>query len=307
MASPTNLYKSSAVVGLKESTLDEVFIVSPVDTKFSSKIKTGKQPLNTTHGWITDAVEADEDSASPEGDQYSIGAVTAAVKLTNTLQIQSKTFGISNTTLALESYGNVSDEGHTTALKMKGLAKNMERASLRSVENTTDTRKMKGALNWIITNLNKAGDATLNADGTISGGTLRQLTSDIFKDVVESIFNNSTGSPDTVYTTSALCRRVTTWGETGNYRQMVEKGKVDSYVDLYSTEYDFTFRIVPHRLFPANTMMICDHTTWRKNILRPVKKKEILFNADAKQIDIRTEWTIESRSEICNGRITNVF
>lgn len=307
MASPTSLYKSASVVGLKESTLDDVFVVSPVDTKFSSKIKSGKKPLNTTHGWLTDAVEADEDNSQPEGNQYSLSAITAATKLTNTLQIQSKTFGISNTTLALEAYGGVNDEGHTTALKMKALAKDMERAALRSVENTTDTRKMKGALNWLTTNLYKAADATLNADGTITGGTNRQFTPDLFKDAVEAIFNNSTGTPDTVYTTSALCRKVTTWGESGNYRQMVEKGKVDSYVDLYSTEYDFTFRIVPHRLFPANTAMICDHSTWRKNILRPVTKKEILYNADAKQIDIRTEWTIEARSEICNARITNIF
>lgn len=307
MAAPTNLYTSSSVVGIKESVLDDVFVVSPVDTKFSSKIKAGRKPTSTKHEWLTDTVEADEENAQPEGNTHTISAITAATRLYNILQIHTKTFGVSRTTQQLQSYGGVAEEGRLTALKMKALAKDSERAALRSVRNDTDTRKMRGALNWVITCISKASDATLNADGTITGGTLRPFTEGIFKDVIENIFNNSTGSPDTVYTTTGLCRKFTEFGQTGNYRQMVDKGKLDSFVDIYSTEFDFSFTIKPHRLMPSNTVFICDHDTWKKNILSPATKKEILFNADGKQYAITQEWTIEARSEMCNGRIVNVY
>lgn len=307
MAAPGNLYVSSSAVGIKESVLDDLFIVSPVDTKFSAKIKAGRKPTSTKHEWMTDTIESETDNAQPEGNTHVISATVAATRPYNILQIQERTFGVSRTTLQLESYGGVTTESHLTAKKMKALAKDAERAALRAVRNDTDTRQMRGALNWITTNLSKAADATLNADGTVTGGTLRPLTEGIFKDVVENLFNNSTGEPDTVYGSTSLCRSFTSFGGGGNYRQMIEKGKMDSYVDLYSTEFDFQFRIVPHRLMPANTLFICDHSTWKKNVLYPVTKKEVLFNADGKQFAITTEWTIEARAESCNGRITQVY
>ena len=307
MTAPANLYVSSSAVGIKESEVDDVFIVSPVDTKFSAKIKAGQKPKNTTHGWYTDTIAADADNVQAEGDTITVSATVAATRLTNTLQIQSKTFGVSRTTLELQSYGGVTDEGHLTAKNMKALAKDSERAALRGVEVTSDPRAMKGALNWITTSLMKASDATLNANGTISGGTLRPLSEGLFKDCIENIFNNSTGEPDTVYCSSALTRKFTEFAGTGNYRQMVEKGRIDAYVDLYATEFDFVFRIQPHRIMPANTIFICDHSTWKKNTLHAASKKEVLFNADGKQFHIVQEWTIEARSELCNGRITNVY
>jgi hypothetical protein len=307
MAAPANLYVSSSAVGIKESVVDDVFVVSPVDTKFTGKIKSGKKPTSTKHEWLTDTIPADTDNAQPEGNTVTISATTAATRLYNILQIQDKKFGVSRTTLELQSYGGVTEEGRLTALNMKALAKDSERAALRAVRNDTDTRQMRGALNWTITNLSKDAGATLNADGTVTGGSLRPFTEGIFKDVVENIFNNSTGTPDTVYTTTSLSRKFTEFGQTGTYRQMVKKGELDSYVDVYATEFDFVFKVTPHRLMPANTMFICDHDTWKKNVLHPATKKELGYVADGKQLHIVTEWTIEARSELCNGRITQIF
>lgn len=309
MAAPTNMYVTSSAVGIRESLSDDISVVSPVDTKFYSKI--GKspdgKPKSTKHEWLTDVIPADSSNAQAEGDTITASAITAATRLYNMLTIQSRSFAISNTNLEIDSAGGVTREGHQTTLYMQALAKDSERMALRGVRSDTDPRQMRGALNWVTTNLDKASDATLNADGTVTGGTSRALTEDIFKNVIENIFNNSTGQPDTVYCSSSLVRAFTGFAGAGNYRQMVEKGKLNSYVDVFATEFDFEFQIKPHRLMPANTVFLCDHKTWKKSTLRPAKKDPLGKTSDGIIYDIRQEWTLEARAEICNGRITNVY
>lgn len=309
MAAPTNMYTTGSVTGIRESLSDDVSNVSPVDTKFYSKIGNSPdgKPKHTKHEWLTDVVPAETDNAQPEGNTYSASAITAATRLYNILQILGRYFSISRTSQQINTAGGVSKEGYQTALFMKALSKDTERAFLRGVRNDTDTRQMRGALNWVTTNISMGSGATLNADGTVTGGADRQLDDTIFKNVTENIFNNSTGEPDTVYCSSALIRAFTNMAGAGNYRQMVEKGKLNSYVNIYATDFDFEFQIKPHRLMPAKTVFICDHKTWKKSILQAAKKEEFGFNSDGDQYAIIEELTLEARSELCNGRITNVI
>lgn len=308
MAAPTNMYVSSSVTGLREQLSDDITNVSPVDTKFYSKIGTSPEgkPKNTKHEWLTDVVPAVTDNAQPEGNTYTASAITAATRLYNILQILNRRFGIARTTLQLKGAGGVSTEGYQTALFMKALAQDTEYAFLRGVRNDTDTRKMRGALNWITTNLDKDAAATLNSDGTVTGGADRTLTDTLFKNVTQNIFDNSIGKPDTIYCSSNLTRAFTSLAGAGNYRQMVEEGKLNSYVDVYATEYDFVFNIKPHRNMPAKTAFLCDHSTWKKATLHPATKKEWGFDSDGKQFVIEEELTLEARAETCNGRITNI-
>lgn len=309
MATPANMYATGSVTGIRESLSNDVSNVSPVDTQFYSKIGNSPdgKPKHTKHEWLTDVVPAVTDNAQPEGNTWSASAITAATRLYNILQIQDRKFAISRTTQQVNSAGGVSKEGYQTALFMKALAKDTERAALRGVRNDTDTRQMRGALNWTTTNISMGSGATLNADGTITGGADRQLDGTIVKSVTENIFNNSTGKPDTIYCPSTLNQAFTNMAGAGNYRQMVDGGKLDSYIDVYATEFNFTFKIKPHRDMPAKTVFIVDHSTWKKAILHPATKEEYGFNADGKQYAIVQEWTLEARAELCNGRITNVI
>lgn len=309
MATPTNMYATGSAIGIKESLSNDISNVSPANTKFYSKIGNSPdgKPKATKHEWLTDVVPAATDNAQPEGNTWAASAITAATRLYNILQIQSRIFGISRSNLQVDSAGGVTREGYQTALFMKALAEDTERAALRAVRNDTDTRQMRGALNWTTTNISMGAGATLNADGTVTGGADRQLTDAVFKSVTENIFNNSNGEPDTVYCASSLVQAFTNMAGAGNYRQMVEEGKLNSYVNIYATEFDFEFQIKPHRLMPAKTVFICDHKTWKKSTLQPATKKEYGFDSDGKQFAIVQEWTLEARAELCNGRITSVI
>src|SRR3990167_9628643 len=98
MAPPTNMYLSASTIGRRESLSDEVSNVSPVDSKFYSKI--GKspdgKPKQSKHEWLTDVVPPVTDNAQPEGNTWTAAAITAATRLYNTLQIQDRIFSISN-------------------------------------------------------------------------------------------------------------------------------------------------------------------------------------------------------------------
>lgn len=309
MAAPTNMLATGSVTGIRESLSDDVSNVSPVDTQFYSKIGNSPdgKPKHTKHEWLTDVVPADTDNKQPEGNTWTASAITAATRLYNTLQILGRYFSISRTSQQVNSAGGVSKEGYQTALFMKALAKDTERAFLRGVRNDTDTREMRGALNWVTTNINMGAGAVLNSDGTITGGADRQLDATIIKNICENIFNSSTGEPNTIYCPSTLVQAFTNMAGAGNYRQMVEEGKLNSYVNIYATEFNFEFQIQPHRLMPAKTILLCDHKTWKKAILHPAKKEEFGFNADGKQYAIVEELTLEARAELCNGRGTNLI
>ena len=308
MAAPSNTYVTASVIGIEEDVSSIVSNVSPIDQKFMKAIgNTPEDVGNTKHEWLTDTIAAHESNAQAEGDDRTATACVAATRLYNTMQIQSVTYFLSKTTLAVKTYGGVSKESYQSTKFMKKLAKDEEFAFLTGVRNDSDNRQMRGMLNWITTNLDKAADATLNADGTVTGGTARALTGDLFKNVVENVYINSIGEPDTVYTTTSLCRKFTDLAGAGNYRQMVEKGKLDSYVDVYSTEFDFVFKIKPHRLFPSGVLAIIDHSTWKKAVLRPEKKTELASVGDNRKFDVTVEHCLESRAESANGRITNLL
>lgn len=308
MAAPTNMYISSSVTGLRESLLDDVSNVSRVDTQFYSKIGASPEgkPKNYKHEWLTDVVPAAASNAQTEGDSYSASAITAATRLYNTLQIQNRIFSIARSAKQLKGAGGVSTEAYQTALFMKALAGDTEFAALRGVRNDSGARQMRGALNWCTTNIDKASDANLNTDGTITGGADRTLSAELIRNVTQNIFDNSTGNPDTIYIPSNLSKRITDMAGAGNYRQMVEEGKLNTYVNVFATEFNFEFQIKPHKHMPAKTLFMCDHSTWKKATLFPATKKEWGFDSDGDQYVIEQEWTLEARAETCNGRIVNI-
>ena len=203
MTVPTNTYKTGSVVGIYENLSSMVSNIAPLDTHFWKAIGNyGEEVTMTKQEWLIDTLRAAASNVQPEGDDRSAAAITPATRVYNTQQIQSVTFFISETALKAKSPGGgVSKEAYQTALHSKFLAKDKEFAIWRAVRNDTDDgttgRQMRGALNWITTNIDKAADATLNSDGTVTGGNARPLTGPMLKDLHEDVYNSG-GEADTL-------------------------------------------------------------------------------------------------------------
>ncbi|MEW6095739.1 MAG: DUF5309 domain-containing protein [bacterium] len=306
MAPPTNTFKTYEAVGIREDLSDVITNISPVDTQFYSTIGEVKA-TNTKHEWQKDSLSAAASNAQLEGDDRTALAVTPTVREYNMCQIQAKTFRISRTMEKVVSAGRDSEIANQTTKAMKELAKDTEYAFLREVrvDGAADTaRKMRGALNWIISNLDKASDATLNADGTVTGGTARVLTEALVKGVCQNIFVEG-GNPNTVFCGAFQKRKFSEFAGSGNYRTMVENKKLEATVDVYVNDF-YSLTIKPHRIMPTDVVIILDLNYWKKATLDPVARTELARTGDSRIFDITVEHTLEARAEKANGRITNL-
>lgn len=303
---PTNTYKTYEAVGRREDLSDLVTNISPVDTLFYSSIGS-TEVTQTKHEWVTDSLGNAGSNAKMEGGARTALQITAVTRLYNMCQIQSKTFALSDTNPKVSAAGGVTKEDYHTAKFLKELAKDIEYAFLQEVraDGDADTaRKMRGALNWTTTNLDKASDATLNADGTVTGGTARALTEEIFAGVCQNVWAAG-GAPTVVYCGGFQKRQFSSFAGAGNYRTNVTDKELKTSIDVYVGDFG-TYTIKPHRGMPTSAVFICDTDYWKKATLRGTTKRELAKTGDARIWDITVEHTLEARTELASGRITSL-
>lgn len=305
MAVDTNVYTTTlGASNNREDLSDTIYMIAPVDTLFSSKIS--QVPATAVkHEWQTQALAAGTDDYNTEGDTTAAEALTPTVRLYNTCQIQKKVFNISGTEEKVKKGGAMQSEiDRQTALKMKEHAKNIEAMSLSGIRADADPRRSRGALNWCTTNLGKADDATLQADGTVTGGTARPLTEDLVLTQLQNTFTQG-GSVDTLYGAPYQKKQIALWVNTGNTRRNVDEKKLTNSVDVYDGPFGL-MAVKAHRNMPTNVLFGADHAYWKKAVFRPTFREALAKNGDATPFHIITEHCIEACNEAASFRITNL-
>lgn len=303
-------FKTYESIGNREDLSDVITNISPVDTLFYSQLsEDGAKSI--TKEWQTDSLSAAGANAQLEGDTTTTDSASPTVRLNNTMQIQKKQLSVSGTQESVSKSGGAagrpSELGYQTAKKGKELAKDVEYAFLREVQVTGDAstaRKMKGALNWTTTNLDKADDATLNADGTVTGGTARPLTELLVQNTRQNIFTAG-GDPKVIYCGPFQKRQFSAFVGTSNYRRPVEEKKLVNTVDVYVDDYGM-LQIKPHRNMPTDVVFIPDMSYWKKATLRPIKREELAKAGDATIYHLIGEHTLVAKAENASGRITTL-
>lgn len=309
MSVPSNTFKTYETVGVREDLSDLIKVISPVDTMFYSGLSEGGAK-QTKVEWQSDALAASAENAALEGDDETAEAVAPTTRLSNMCQIQKKVFRLSNTQEEVVKAGRSSEKDYQTAKKGKELSKDVEYAFLKGVLAAGDAdnaRKMKGILNWVVTNLNKASDATLNADGTVSGGTDRDFTESLFKTVLQNIFVAG-GNPSLCYTTPTLKGVMSGWVQASgtNYKTDVSNKTQNAAVDVYVSDFG-TVSIKPHRDMLAKTALVLDPShKGKKGTLRNTHRQQLAITGDNQQWVIRAEHTLRDIAEAAHGRLTNL-
>jgi serine/threonine protein kinase len=106
MAVVANTFQSTSAVGNRETLSDVVSRITPEDTPIYSLIE--KETFKGTHPeWETDDLAAPAANIRLEGDEYTFGATTPAVRVGNYTQIMRKDGIISGTQDATDNAGNV--------------------------------------------------------------------------------------------------------------------------------------------------------------------------------------------------------
>jgi hypothetical protein len=311
MALETNAFSSYDAVGNREDLSDVISNISPTDTPFTTAIGDAPKPKATRVDWQVDTLAAAAENAQLEGDATTTAATTATTRPYNYCQILKKTFRVTGTQEVTVSAGRESEEAYQKTKKLKELKLDREYAFLRGVYatgteagSTTVARKLKGALNWLTTNLSKDADATLNADGTVTGGNTRALSLALMKTLMQDIYTSG-GNPTQIHAAPYQKGAISDLTTDGRYRTDIEKGKLPDVVDVYMSDFG-TLQIVPNRLMLTDVLFFCEPSKWKKAALRPVFSEMLGKTGDSEGYQILEECTLKAHAEAANGRITNL-
>lgn len=308
---PTNTMTAFDLTGKREDLSDEISIITPIDSPFYHAI--GTAPCTATkHEFMTDVIRQPAQNKAKYGSDPTIGASQQPVKLYNTVQLQEESFSIDDTSNAVKTAGNSGSYEYQKALKMKALVGDFEYAFLREVRvdgSASVEPSMRGLLNWQTTNLNKADDATLNADGTVTGGTERELDREIVKGVLQDIFTAGGGGQGKILTAYCGAIQKTKFDKFFDRdfdRRTVSGSKAEDKVDLYITSFG-TVKADVHRTMPADVFTILDLAFWKKATLVPIGTVELATTSRSnKKYHMTAQHTLEAKNEATSGRITNL-
>lgn len=308
---PSNTMTAFDLTGKREDLVDEISIITKIDSPFYNGI--GTAPCKATkHEFMTDIIRQPAANKAKYGSDPDIAASQQPVKLYNIVQLQEESFSIDDTSNAVATAGNSGSYEYQKALKMKALVGDMEYAFLREVRvdgTSAVAPSMRGLLNWQITNLSKADDATLNADGTVTGGTARELTKDLIKSVLQNMYSSGGGGQGKMLTTycgSVQKDKFDGFANTGNNRRSIAKDEVDDKVDLYITSWG-TVKAEVHRTMPTDVFTIVDLSYWKKATLVAVGSEQLAVSSRSnRKYHMTVQHTLEAKNEASSGRITNL-
>jgi hypothetical protein len=310
-AVPSNTLTTFELTGNREDIADEISIITPIDSPFYHSI--GTAPVTAMkHDFMTDAIETPGENSALIGSDPTIEASEQPTKLSNYVQLQEKSFSISDSAEAVTTVGNSGGYDYQKALKMKALVGDMEYAFLRGVAaagSAGAAPTMKGLLNWLTTNLQKADDATLEADGTVTGGSSRELTRDLIKSGLQATYSAGGGGMNktlTAYCGSVQKDKFDGFASSGNNRRAIQKDQVDDKVDLYITSWG-TVKAEIHRTMPTDVFVILDPSFFKKATLVPVGVQELARSSRSnRKFHMTVQHTLESKNELSGCRITNL-
>lgn len=308
---PANTMTAHDLTGKREDLSDEISIITPIDSPFYHAIGTAECTA-VKHEFMTDVIRQPGANKAKFGSDPTIGASQQPVKLHNFVQLQEESFSIDDTSNAVKTAGNSGSYEYQKALKMKALVGDMEYAFLREVRaegSAAVAPSMRGLLNWQTTNLDKADDAVLEADGTITGGTARELDREMVKGVLQDIFTSGGGGQGKVLTAYCGAIQKTKFDKFFNRdfdRRDVGKNEAKDTVDLYITSFG-TVKAEIHRTMPADVFSIADLAFWKKATLIPIGTAELAktSRSNAKH-HMTVQHTLEAKNEATSGRLTNL-
>jgi hypothetical protein len=308
MAQPTNTFDTYDAVGIREDLQDVIYSISPTDTPFMSSAAR-EAVKNTLHEWQTDALAAASTSnAVIEGDEATLDASVATVRVSNQTQIMDKTVVITGTQEAVDKAGRASELAYQIAKKSKELKRDIEATLLSNqakvAGDSTTARKFGSISSWIAAN-DSFGDTgaspTGNGSDARTDGTQRALTEDQLKSVIKGTWNAG-GSPSVIMVGPFNKQKIS--GFTGGSTRFdaSEDKTLYTSIDVYSSDFG-DLEVVPNRFQRDRDLFVLDMDYWSVGFLRDFTMHELSKTGDSEKRQLLTELTLVSRNEGASGGV----
>lgn len=246
-----------------------------------------------------------------EGDEATLDASVATVRVGNYTQISDKTVVTTGTQEVISKAGRKSELAYQVAKKGKELKRDME-ATLTANQaqvagNATTARKIGSLGSWIATNdvLGTGSAASPTGDGTDArtDGTQRALTESLLKTAIQNCWTEG-GEPSMVMV--GPHNKTVISGFTGNSTRfdVGEDKKLTAAIDIYQSDFG-DLEIVPNRFSRERDVWVLDKDHWEISYLRPFSQHELSKTGDSEKRQMLVEYTLISRQEKASGMVAD--
>jgi len=324
MAQPTNTFSYYDAKGVREDLSELIDRTEREETPFYSNIGRGKA-TQRIHEWQTQALaSAIDTNAVIEGDDATMDAATATVRVNNRTQIADKTATVTGSVEVFDKAGRASEMDYQVILKGLELKRDVEYQLLSNKASVagTDTQASQsgGFAAWLVTNvsMNTAATGTAGANGGFASSTslvaartdasaTRQFSESHINDVMELAF--TTGARPTVmqlppglktrfsaFTGIAELRR-----EAGGDGQATIVGGADAYISNFGK-----LTVVPSPFMRSIDVVLYDPKKVKLAVARPMRTWDLAKTGDTEKKQLLLEYTLQVDNEKAHALITDV-
>lgn len=310
MAQPTNTFDTYDAKGIREDLSDFIYNISPTKTPAIQMFGKGKAK-NTYFEWQTDELAAAATNYVIEGDEATLDAVTASVRVGNYTQISDKTAVITGTEEAVDKAGRTKEMAYQVKKKTEELKRDMEKMvtdnNARVAGNASTARETAGLGAWVATNTDAgAGGSDPTGDGTDArtDGTPRAFTEAQLKAVLKSCWDEG-GEPDCLMVGGFNKQKASTFTGNATRQDKSEDKKLTAAIDVYVSDFG-TIQIVPNRFSRARDAWVLQKDMWCVDYLRPARNWPLSKTGDTEKRQILVEFGLRSKQQKASGLVADL-
>lgn len=310
MAKVDDAYTTYDATGNREDLSDIIYNIAPFDTPMIT-MSGVRSADNILFEWQTESLPNVDATSDLEGFELDREASTAPTRQTNICQIKHKDATVSGTQQKANIAGKKNEMAHQIAKKGKALKRDCEVVlfgtnQAKNLGNATTERTTLGFMNFLVTNVDEAGDTTApSGTGTaLVDGTQRAFTEDMVGDVMQSAYENG-GEPSFMVLGPFNKRVASTFEGRANSRHMIAANKVVNSVTMYATDFG-DLKILPSRWIRPRDAFLVDPEYVRVAYYRKFTRTPIAKIGDAETEMIVTEFGLQVDNEAAHGVIRDL-
>jgi hypothetical protein len=319
-----NTFQSTSAKGNREELSDVISRITPEDTPIYSLIE--KVSFDTTHPeWLVDDLAAPAANIQLEGDEYTFGSTTPAVRYGTYTQIMRKDGIISGTQDATNNAGSVEQVKYQKLKKGVELRKDAEFAIVDTNAQVAGATREFGSLNtWITSNVSRGASGANGGYNIGTGltaaptpGTLRAFTKTLLDTVMQAGYTNGANFRHLVVSPYIKSVFVTFMSDANvaAFRYAASSGKDNSIVanaDVYEGPFGKVM-VHPNRVMAgsagvARNAFLIDPEFLQFGWFRKIKEdKEVAKTGDAQKFVLLGEGALKVRNEKGLGVCADIF
>jgi hypothetical protein len=322
MAIPTNLYQKASLKGNREDLMDKIYNTSPSEVPLSSAM--GRVTAVTDfHEWQTDSLGAASASNKMiDGDDVTLDAQTATLRLGNHLQIFNGSVGVSRRANIVKKAGRGAEMAYLKGKKMLELKRNIEAMIVSptqvAIAATTSVAGQSGGLGvQCVSNPlhNGAGATAAWTSGAptaaITAGTNRAFTKALLDTACQNIYTTSGQFAEMLVVSPSHKGTFSAFASVAQNRIDVKGGKnaqatIVGGAEVYLSDFG-GLTVMPHYLMAgSDTAYVLNSDYLDLAFLDGFKTVDLAKTGDSDKVLITADACLTVRAPSAQAKITNL-